>query len=118
MPKVALADLLADWEQLLQSAAKYKDERELHVHLAKLQAARDRLHQLQALREELQARQQEATQQMGQIKDSGKIAAIEVRSLLKGVLGHSNERLVHFNIRPIRKRGTQRKRPAKPTSGS
>jgi hypothetical protein len=110
MPKVALADLFADWEGLLRAAARHRDEKELYVHLDKLQAAHDRLRELQALREDLQAQLQRATQEMGEVKDAGKIAAIEVRSLLKGILGRSSEGLVRFGIRPIRKRGPRRKR--------
>lgn len=118
MPKVALADLFADWEGLLRAADRFKDEKRLHVHIEKLQAAHDRLRELQALREELQARQQQATQEMSRIKEAGKTAAIEVRSVAKGILGHSNESLVQFDVRPIRKRGPRRKRAAEPSSSS
>lgn len=113
MPKVALADLLADWDGLLRAAAKHRDERTLHVHLDKLQTAFERLRELQALRDDLQAQLQQATQEMGEVKEAGKIAAIEVRSIAKAILGHSNEGLVHFKIRPLRKRGPQRKRATK-----
>jgi hypothetical protein len=109
MPKVALADTFQDWESLLRAAAKHKDQKKLHVHLDKLQAAFDRLHELEALRESLQAQKQRATQEMGEVKEAGKLAAIEVRSLLKAIVGHRNEALVQFNIRPIRKRGPRRK---------
>ena len=46
MPKVALAETFQDWEGLLKAAAKHKDQKKLHVHLDKLQAAFDQLHEL------------------------------------------------------------------------
>lgn len=115
MPKVALADTFYDWEGLLRAAAQHKDKKNLHVHLDKLQAAHDRLHELEALREDLKARRQQATQEMGEVKDAGKLAAIEVREILKVILGHRNEGLVQFNMRPLRKRGPRKKAAPKPT---
>jgi hypothetical protein len=113
MPKVALADTFHDWESLLRAAEQFRDQKGLHEHLDKLQAAYDRLRGLEAERVDLQARQQRATQEMGEVKDAGKVAAIEVRSVLKGILGHANERLVQFNVRPIRKRGPRKKAATK-----
>jgi hypothetical protein len=118
MPKVALADLFADWEGLLRTAARYKDHRTMDVHVDKLQAAFERLRELQARREELQAQLLVATQEMGEVKEAGKVAAVEVRSVAKAILGHSNERLVEFNVRPIRKRGPRRKRTTEPPQTS
>ena len=110
MPKIALSALFADWDGLLRAAAKHRDQRKLYIHLDKLQAAFDRLHELEALRASLQAQQQQATQEMGEIKDAGKLAAIEVRQLLRAIVGHRNEALVQFNVAPIRKIGPRRKR--------
>lgn len=109
MPKVSLADLLADWDTVLRGAARMKDQKRMRPHIEKLQVAYDRLRALQALREDLQAQQQQATQQMGEVKEAGKIAAVEVRSMAKGILGPSNARLVELKIRPIRPRGPRRK---------
>lgn len=109
MPKVALAETFHDWESLLQAAAKYRDERGLHVHLDKLKTAFDRLRELEALRASLRAQQQEATQEMGKVKGAGKDAAMEVREILKAIVGPRSEALVRFNMRPLRKRGPRRK---------
>ena len=109
MPKIALAELFANWDGLLRHAAKHRDQKRLSIHLDKLQAAFDRLHDLEALRESLQAQQQQATQEMGVVKDDGKTAAIQVRQILKGILGPRNEALVEFDVAPIRKRGPRRK---------
>jgi regulator of replication initiation timing len=113
MPKVALADMFYDWESLLRAAAKHRGQKNMHVHLDKLQAAFDRLHELEADRASLQAQQQQLTQQMGEVKDEGKLAAMEVRQLLKVILGHRNEALVEFNVSPIRNTGPRRKPSAK-----
>ena len=118
MPKVALSETFHDWESLLRAAAKHKDKKKLHVHLDKLQAAFDRLHELDALRASLRAQQQRATQEMGEVKDAGKLAAIEVREILKAILGPRNEALVQFNMTPLRKRGPRRKAAPKPTPSS
>jgi hypothetical protein len=113
MPKVALADTFYDWESLLRTAAKYRGQRGMHVHLDKLQAAFDRLHELEATRESLRAQQQRATQEMGEVKDAGKLAAMEVREMLKGILGPRNEALVQFNMTPLRKRAPRKKASTK-----
>lgn len=118
MPKVALADTFHDWESLLRAAAELKDQKGLHEHLDKLQAAYERLRELDAERASLQARHQQATQEMGEVKEAGKVAAVELRSVLKGILGHGNERLVQFNMRPIRKRGPRRKAATEPKPSS
>jgi CHASE3 domain sensor protein len=118
MPKVALTETFSDWESLLQAAAKYRDQKKLHVHLDKLQAAFDRLHELESLRASLRAQQQEATQEMGKVKDAGKDAAMEVRQILKAIVGPRNEALVQFNMRPLRKRGPRRKASAKTSPSS
>lgn len=118
MPKVALADTFIDWEGLLRAAAEHKNKKKLYVHLDKLQAANDRLRELHALRESLRAQQQQATQEMGEVKAAAKVAAIEVRSLLKAIHGHSSERLVQYNMRPLRNLGRRIRRSpkAKPAS--
>lgn len=118
MPKVALAETFQDWEGLLRAAAKHKNQKNLHVHLAKLQAAFDQLRELEALRQSLQAQKQRATQEIREVKDAGKTAAIEVRALLKGILGHRNEALVEYKVRPLRKRGPRKRASAgtKPSS--
>ena len=52
------------------------------------------------------------------VKDDGKTAAIQVRQILKGILGSRNEALVELDVSPARKRGPRRKAAAekKPAS--
>jgi CHASE3 domain sensor protein len=121
MPKVALADLKLDWGQLLAAAEPYRDDEKLKDEIAMLQSAHDRLQELSALRDELQAKRQRATQEMGEVKDQGKDAAIRVRSVLQGMLGPKNERLVQYGIAPRRPRrrqssSTQKQSPPDSTS--
>ena len=115
MPKVALADLRLDWGQLLAAAEPYREDKRMKDALALLQSAHGRLQELSALRDELQAKRQRATQEMGEVKDQGKDAAIRVRSVLRGILGSTNERLVQFGVtprRPRRHRSTPAETPA------
>jgi CHASE3 domain sensor protein len=116
MPKVARADRILDWRQLRQAAAPLADQKELHVHLRKLETAIERFEELEALRADLQARRQRATQELDEVKEAGQMAAVEIRSILKGILGPSNERLVQFNMRP--RRAYKRKPAANPDPSS
>ena len=109
MPKVALADLKLDWGQLLTAAEPYRDTKKLKDELALLQSAYARLQELSALRDELQAKRQQATQEMDEVKDEGKVAASRVRSVLQGIFGVENERLVQFGIAPRRPRRRRRR---------
>lgn len=102
MPKVALADMSLDWESLLRAAAPHGGSKGLQVDLDKLAELLRRLHEIEALRADLQAQRQRATQELEEVKAAGKTVAIQIRSTLKGILGHDNEALVQFNIRPRR----------------
>ncbi len=116
MPKVALADTRDDWTQLLQTAAPYSEVKDLKVYLAELQAALTRLGELESLREHLQAQRQQATQELYEVQETGKVAAIQIRSTLRGVMGHDNPMLTQFNMRPRRNR--RRKKTPSPVSKS
>lgn len=104
MPKVSWAETITDWDLLLHLAEPYGEVKDLKVHLAELRAALQRLRELKSLRDELQARRQRATQEMDETRGTGKDVAIQIRSILKGVLGPKNELLVQFNVRPRRGR--------------
>lgn len=104
MPKISLADLILEWKQLLKAATPYRDQKELYVQLQKLEVAIQQFEELEALRAELQARRQQATQELEQVKTNGKDAAMEARQVLKAIFGVNNERLVQFQIRPRRSR--------------
>jgi len=65
--------------------------------------------ELKARQEELKALRQEVTQQLLDAIVRGKEVAIQIRSVLRGKVGAYSERLVHYNIAPIRRR--PRKKP-------
>jgi hypothetical protein len=116
MPKVALADTRDDWTQLLQTASPYGEVKDLKVHLAELQGALARLRELESLREHLQAQRQRATQELNEVREAGKVVAIQIRSILRGALGHDNPMLVQFNMRP--RRNSRRKKAPSPVPDS
>ena len=116
MPKVAVADTMDDWEQLLRAAEPFAEHKGLKVHLDDLRFALARLKELEALRAHLQAQRQAATQDLNATRDTGKVMAIQVRSILKGILGHNSERLVQFKIRP--RRSGYRKKASPPGSSA
>jgi hypothetical protein len=102
-------DVMADWQSLL---AAYKQHAELlgdgEVDRAFLAAARARAFELKNLQDSLRARKQEATQQLNQMVQQGKEAAIRMRSLARHRIGPRNEGLVLFGVAPIRKRKGRR----------
>jgi len=115
MPKVALADTLLDWELLIAAAReRFGDRPELKPFLEQLQERLDRARELDRERKSLEARRQQATQDLGEVRDQGKQLAIRTRAILKGLLGSSDEGLTQFKIRPRRPYGKRQASPAKP----
>lgn len=102
MPKVSLADTFDDWESLLRAAAPHGDKLDLHVDLKELERLLRRLREIEARRAELEALRQQATQDLGEVREAGKEVAMHIRSSLKAIFGRRNEALVQFRIRPRR----------------
>jgi hypothetical protein len=105
MPRAnSQADVMADWEELLDAVQKNPDlqptvetERQsLAQSLTEVQSLKTRQNELRGLR-------QEVTQKLAAAIQQGRDTALAVRSVVKGKVGPKNERLVHFNIAPIRK---------------
>jgi hypothetical protein len=99
------ADVMADWEELLQAIQINPDLQPLieteRQFLAKLltdaQGFKARQNELLGLR-------QEVTQQLGATVEKGKETVTAIRSVLRGKVGPKSERLAHFKIAPLRKR--------------
>lgn len=109
MPKVALADTLADWDRIIEAARRRVAEHpQIRPILEELEGIRDLSKALEQERVSLQARRQEATQKLRQSKDEGKELARRLREVLKALLGSRNEALVEFNIRPRRPYGPRK----------
>lgn len=104
MPKVSLADTFDDWESLLRAAAPHGDKLDLQVSLDELERLHRRLREIEARRAELEALRQQATQELVEVRDAGKLVAMQIRTSLKGIFGPRNEALVQFRIRPRRSR--------------
>ncbi|MFL6259623.1 MAG: hypothetical protein ACJ76Y_07930 [Thermoanaerobaculia bacterium] len=106
MPKIALADTLHEWESLYRALGE-----DPALDTPALRSLRERLHlmleatqELVAEQDSLQARRQAVTQQLGITRSMGDDLVIKVRAAITSVLGHANEALVRFGIRPTRRR--------------
>ena len=109
MSKVSLASELAEWYSIAAGMADTEaldkpDLRELHEQLsAMIEAVRA----LAAEQSDLEGRRQTITQQLRITRRRGQDLLIRIKSAIKATLGHNNEFLVRFNIRPIRSRKTR-----------
>jgi len=103
MPKIALADLLHDWERLLETAEQRVEEfPTLAPKLAALRADLARVRELEVERAQLQAARQKASRELDQVKAHGTDQARDVRNRLRALLGSRNPLLAEFKIRPLR----------------
>jgi hypothetical protein len=104
VPKVALADTFDDWDSLLRAAAPHADKLDLRIYLDELEGLHRRLREIEARRAELQALRQQATQELEEVREAGKMTAAQIRTALKAIFGPRSESLVQFRIRPRRSR--------------
>ena len=106
MPKISLADLLTEWDSLyagvdrpevlsLPYMQELRDELAAHITFTK-GLAREQ--------ESLEGRRRAVTQQLRIAKSEGQDLVVRVRSALRAHLGHRNEGLVRYHIRPVRRR--------------
>lgn len=116
------ADVMADWEELLQAIQSNPDLQP--VVDAERQALAQSLTEVQGLKarqNEMTALRQEATQNLSAAVAKGRDTATAIRSVLRGKVGPKSERLVHFKIAPLRKRprkaGLTVKKPVGGASG-
>jgi hypothetical protein len=117
MPSLnSYADITRDWTRLLDAAARCPEiSAEIDRERQVMQQALADVQVLKARQDELTALRQEATQQLGEILKRGKDAAIQLRAVVKAKLGPRTERLVQFDVAPLRKR--TRKTGEKPPDG-
>jgi hypothetical protein len=115
------ADVMADWDELLQAIQSNPDLQPLvdaeRQTLAKLLADAQGF---KARQNELQGLRQEVTQNLDTTVTTGKVTATAIRSVLRGKIGPKSERLVHFKIAPLRKRPRKSKNQTvkKPVGGA
>ena len=109
------ADIMLDWEGLLEAIQRNPDlQPSVETERQALAQSLTELQGLKARQKELTALRQEATQQLDAAVAKGKETAIRVRSVVRGKMGPKNERLVHFNVAPIRKRPRKATQEVKP----
>src|SRR3954466_4582489 len=115
----SLADVLTDWEELLEAVRRSPDLLpDIEEDIALLARLLAQTRALKARQNELAALRQEATQRLNEEMGRGKETAIRMRSVIRGTLGPRNERLVQFGIAPLRKRRrTVRSRPPERPQG-
>jgi chromosome segregation ATPase len=109
MSKVALADELAEWDGILAGLADIEalDKPDLQELAGKLTALVRAVRELSAEQAALEARRRSITQQLRVTRRLGRELAIKVKAAVKGVLGHRNELLSRFRVKPIRSRRKQ-----------
>lgn len=116
MPKKisSTADVLDDWASLLAAVAEDATVLpNVEPHRLALEQVHKDMLAAKARRDLHAAAKQEATQEMKALKLKGKDAAIALRGAVKADMGPRSERLVHYNVAPLRKR-QPKKKPAGP----
>jgi hypothetical protein len=99
------ADIITSWLQLLEASSKTPELKSgIDEERAALEAALAEVQALKARQNELTAFRQEATQQLAAAVKRGQDRAIRFRSVARAKVGPYNERVVHFNVAPIRNR--------------
>jgi hypothetical protein len=110
------ADIQRDWTLLLDAAARSPEiAAGIETERLFVQQALTDVQSLKARQDELTALRQEVTQQLREAVKRGKDAAIQLRAVVKAKFGPRTERLVQFDMTPIRKRA--RKKVEKPSDG-
>jgi uncharacterized protein YfdQ (DUF2303 family) len=101
MPKVALADSLTDWNNLIVNASRHEaDDPELAKYLEALRGVLAKTLETAAIQQKLDAERQVTTRMLSTSKEEGKELAMRVRLRLKAMYGPTSPSLHGFGIRP------------------
>ncbi len=101
----SVADILRDWELLLEAANDNEEPLAPAAPVrAELAATLAQVRALKAQQDSHGATRQQMTQELAQLIFGGRVLARRLRGMTKGLLGARNERLVQFNVAPIRSR--------------
>jgi hypothetical protein len=112
MPKNSRDSTLQELERLLKAVRENEAILTgIAPFLDALERAYNRALANRRIRNAMRDSMQEATQCMNQSLAAGKDAAICIRSIIRGVLGHRSQELPRFGIKPRRKRSPSGKRP-------
>jgi hypothetical protein len=105
MPKLAYADLIRDWESLIDAAESVAAERgDFEPYLGTLRQHLAMMKELKARQDSANATRQVCTQLLEHGTEDGKAFAISLRGAVRAKLGAYNERLVQFGMTPVRRR--------------
>src|ERR1700712_3109892 len=115
MPNTSMADFMTDWDKLLKrvtaNSAELPDLSVYSAPLAQiLEAAKEGIAELNGHR----GVKQEATKTLKEVLAQGSLAATKLRAAVKAHYGRDSERLVEYNMRPIR---PGKRKPATPPAG-
>jgi len=106
MPSInSKADIIVHLRGLLDAGDRSPElQQGIETERQALEQSVTEIETLKGRQEELTGLRQEVTQQLGGAIRRGKEAGIRYRSVVRAKLGPHNERLVQFNMAPIRRR--------------
>jgi hypothetical protein len=110
------ADIIRAWEKLLDASVRSPEVQPgIETERQAVEKWLGEVKQLKARQDELNALKQQVTQELKVAVEKGKEAAIQLRAIVKAKLGPRSERLVHWDVAPLRKRSrsTGLKKPRK-----
>ena len=114
--KMAHADIFSEWQDIL---AAFESNAEQLASAEPLRAALAeslrRAKELKADQNHYTALKQRATQELREEIEAGRERARRVCSVVKGVMGTDNERLVQFKVAPRREHGPRKRNKAEQT---
>jgi hypothetical protein len=103
--RTSYADLLSDWESLLQTCSANEDRLPcLRQTLVPLEALLKEVRELRTMRTGLGGSSKLVTRHLRDMREAGRESARRVRSLVKAHLGTKSEELEQFGIAPQRPR--------------
>src|SRR5262245_31193421 len=106
MPMIqSFADTIRDWDLLLMATIDNAESlASAETQRAALEATLAEARALKARQDSFDANRQQATQELNALLERGREEARRLRGMAKGLLGTKNERLVQFQVAPIRRR--------------
>ena len=106
MPKTALADTLMEWDSMLAALDQPEIASQPHMRQLReeLQAMIDTTRAMADEQASLEGRRRALTQQLRITRGHGQDLIVKIRSAVRAQLGHRNEGLVRFRVRPVRRR--------------
>lgn len=110
--KMAHADIFLEWHEILLAFDDFAEDLASAEPLrAALAESLERATELKARQAHYTALKQQTTKELNEEVDVGRERARRVRSIVKGVMGTENERLVQFKVAPRRPHGPRKPKP-------